>query len=313
MNNRERVRQQNRYTWRSVGSIELLIVFLLALYSFYGSDYQISTLKGLAYLVWCFIKWMLYLITGLVIIDIPSHLYLSFRLTGVPPLRTCYDMLKINRETKDKHLGPLWLFPPVTIILLFTYIFVDSNEYLLPFISVSLSLHVYQIVNAALPPTVLFLSTSDEDRTYLLTAIQFDLRPLSMVSLLEPRFDRELALSGVSAVGYGMRMADGVSWESVVLRLVDLTPIVVLDTRNATPHVIQEIHWLLSPDRIHKTWFIVEANPGHSELDNDTPEAVVRNNPKAKCINEEQLLETLKKLTQSRHTMPKPPAVRIEC
>jgi hypothetical protein len=51
-------------------------------------------------------------------------------------------------------------------------------------------------------------------------------------------------------------------WEHTVLLLIDYAPLIVIDLRQPSPNVLQEVRWLTEPSRISKTLFLYDEREG---------------------------------------------------
>ena len=123
------------------------------------------------------------------------------------------------------------------------------------------------LLNLSMPPAVLFLGESSEDRGNLIIEASNAINPLRLVHLLN------LSFSGLSYfsrenIEEGSLRTNSFEWRSVVYPLMDSAPIVVVDAREEpTGNVMTEIEHMLHPDRLHKAIFIVEDNGDSLALD----------------------------------------------
>ncbi|HJT78649.1 MAG TPA: hypothetical protein VJ739_15710 [Gemmataceae bacterium] len=81
-------------------------------------------------------------------------------------------------------------------------------------------------------------------------------RPYRVVYLLSD--DRSIKVYDREDFAYNnLRMPDAVDWRSVVHPLMGLAPIVAIDTRVASPAIVEEIRRIVEKDLLDKCVFIV--------------------------------------------------------
>lgn len=107
----------------------------------------------------------------------------------------------------------------------------------------------------AVPPTVLLLTPSGVAGSAMLMQLVQSLRPLRVVGLLRDH-TRELGFSRDEIRSGDLRTHER-RWRAVVRPLMDVVPIVVIDTRAATGPMVAEIGWMLLPERSGKAVFLV--------------------------------------------------------
>jgi hypothetical protein len=108
---------------------------------------------------------------------------------------------------------------------------------------------------SCLPPTVLFLTTSQSRQKALAVQMIHAFRPYRVVFLLSD----DLTVGVYDAEDFSqenLRTPDDVDWRHVVHPLIEIVPIVVIDTRDASPAVIEESIHMLAPERCRKAVFM---------------------------------------------------------
>jgi len=109
----------------------------------------------------------------------------------------------------------------------------------------------------ALPPAVLVLTGSNTQGFSLLNKVHRAIWPLRVVALLDYS----------TWAGYGqdnLRTNSPHVWRSIVHQLIDIAPIIIVDTRAQSASVEDESFVMLAPERVGKAAFI-------SELDGNCP------------------------------------------
>jgi hypothetical protein len=121
-----------------------------------------------------------------------------------------------------------------------------------PFIAVCFAL----LLRMLQPPVVLFLTSSSPHAARLLGNINRGLTPLRAVGLLDPLRIGFVQRFFIKADN--LRTSDPYVWKSLVCRLIDITPIVIIDTRGEAEPVCQETLLMLHPKRVRKALFITD-------------------------------------------------------
>jgi len=110
------------------------------------------------------------------------------------------------------------------------------------------------LVFMSVPPVVVLLGGSSPRRFLFQAQIAEALRPLRVVSSMDPMY----GWPGATDWGNIFRTRDSTNWQSSAFELIDITPIVVLDTRQDSLAVRTEaLHLLASSKRRRKTLFVV--------------------------------------------------------
>lgn len=109
------------------------------------------------------------------------------------------------------------------------------------------------------PPGILWLTTSSAKTVRLLAQIDRFFNSIGVVALLDTR--KATPFHRIMTLGANYRTISDEAWESVVYRLMDLVPVIVVDTREPTDGVVREINNLLTRDLVFKTLFL--GNPDH--------------------------------------------------
>lgn len=105
-----------------------------------------------------------------------------------------------------------------------------------------------------LPPGAIVLGSSSPGSVDLVVGITRLMHPYRVVSLIE---DRRLIRTPFAGKHDNLRTVKSASWRGAVHRLVEITPLVIVDTRFPTPNVCEEIKHMLDARRISKTLFVI--------------------------------------------------------
>jgi hypothetical protein len=166
-----------------------------------------------------------------------------------------------------------------------------------PFVAVCIGL----LLRTLQPPVVLFLTSSSPHAGRLLGQINRGLTPLRAVGLLDPHrvgFVQRLLLKQDN-----LRTRDPQVWKSLVCRLIDLTPIVIIDSRGEAEPVCQETLLMLHPKRVGKALFITADDGRCRSLEvhgiDPAKHALSR-------VTENELISQLRYWTQSAGHLPCP-------
>jgi hypothetical protein len=110
-------------------------------------------------------------------------------------------------------------------------------------------------LRSARPPCVLLLGASRPEVLRMHAVVARTVRPLRAVSLLDyektpAEAARTLPLRDC------LRTVDSDEWRKTVHDLSDMALVVVMDPRQVTAFVREELQWMLAPERIHKLIFV---------------------------------------------------------
>jgi hypothetical protein len=148
------------------------------------------------------------------------------------------------------------------------------------------------------PPTVLLLGASDSPATDLLRPVNQGISPLRAVGLLET--SRIYGWLGWGRLD-NLRNRNRYAWKSIIYRLIDFAPIVVIDTRGSSDPLAAEAFIMLSPERAHKAVFVHDPNSHDNLL---TFFGIVPTSHALHVVTAEELVPQLRKWTDSRHSLP---------
>ena len=137
------------------------------------------------------------------------------------------------------------------------------------FVRINLAIACGVLMIILLPPTAIVLASSSGESGRLLEAVARSFFPYRVVSLLD---GSRLAPTIWANKNDNLRTILGRTWRSTVHRLVDISPITIVDARSATPPVCEEIQYMLHPDRVGRAVFVINDDgsaPGLREVRSD--------------------------------------------
>lgn len=128
------------------------------------------------------------------------------------------------------------------------------------FIATAAAIIICSLILWLRPAGILILTGSRRDAGMLLELVAKRSMPHRAVALVEERATGP-KMFFVAQVD-NLRTAGGARWQSVVRQLIRQVNVVVADARVATPHVTEEISWLLEPDIASKSLLVT--TPDHT-------------------------------------------------
>ncbi len=117
-----------------------------------------------------------------------------------------------------------------------------------------------------LPPTAIVLASSSTESGRVLEVVARQFFPLRVVSLLD---GSRLGSTIWASKHDNLRTILGHTWRSTVHRLVDISPMIIVDARFTTPPVCEEIEYMLHPGRAGRAVFVTNDDgraPGLQEV-----------------------------------------------
>lgn len=189
--------------------------------------------------------------------------YVGFR--GWPGMPEIRQVVKI-RMLKDKSSPVLIFIPGIAgMAFLIAVIFSDMTWMRMVYWFVVCSFLIYMTFSWFVPPLLLFLSTSEENKLIMQARINRTLLT-PVASLLDSKVPLRNKISFFDSTNI-YRTYDGSRWKESVLILMQLCPVIVMDTRNVTGPVLDEAKMIFDNGFEQKTLFIVGENREHPVLD----------------------------------------------
>ena len=201
--------------------------------------------------------------------------YKTIRAYGRVPIAVIGQMLSFAWKTPK---GLILLVTAVAAALFAFNYLVRDVPYPIPLVVYALCVTFNNVSWNCVPPTVLFLTTSSWENAWYMMRLKGAVFPLRIVALLDP--ERVAPFLSTLFSMDNLRTVDGSVWRSVVHPLMDLVPVVVLDTRVPSPGVVHEVERVLAePRRLAKTVFMTGPKGESPALD----KASIPASPEALC------------------------------
>lgn len=244
---------------------------------------------------------LLYIYSAIVMLWIIYLLRRTIRLFNHVPFVEMKQMLRFASRTRNIYFIYLAILGSgLTILIVWMGSFFDIPLYPPSLVIAILITSLFTFVKIGQPPAVVLLTSSSPDSAYLLERINLVISPLKAIALLE--YARLHPLQRFDSYN-NLRVTNPQVWKSLVHQLLEITLIVVIDTRGKGPGLVEEIFIMLAPERVRKAVFI-------SEPDGSCPAlATYGINPRKhalKVCTEKSLLPLLVKMTESPHRLPWP-------
>jgi hypothetical protein len=163
---------------------------------------------------------------------------------------------------------------------------------------------LFLVTRSLQPPVALFLAGSSPGAADLLMTINSVLWPLRCVALLDPA---RMHFMQRNALGDNLRTSDPQLWKSIVHRLIETTPIMVVDARGEHGGVMQETFIVLAPEYAARTAFITTSDRRAPALE---AHGVHPLRHALTCVTEDELIPLLWDWTRSPRSLPQPMEVR---
>jgi hypothetical protein len=167
---------------------------------------------------------------------------------------------------------------------------------------------VFHPLLGLVPPVVLFLGSSDYAGFLTMKRLQQlgAFQVLSLIDQASPDVSRQYVAhyGGLgpdpTAPRFDSLRTRTKWWKPTVRELMETTPILVLDTRTATPAVVGELGWALTPSLYDKTLFLVGDNGAAPAFDAALPPWTDRRILQKQIVTEQTMSERIRERTRSR-------------
>jgi hypothetical protein len=226
-------------------------------------------------------------------------------LFGGLPLGATWQMLRFLRYSRNLYSETL---SSMVVVISVICIWLPQRSNLpRPMIAVLLAMvaqSFFLLFKSLQPPAALFLTSSSPYAADLLVQINIALSPLRCVALLNPK---RMHFMQRNALGDNLRTKNPHIWKSIIYRLIEMTPIIILDTRGESAPVMQEAFIMLAPERARKAVFITDENGRAPALE---AHGIKPADYALTCVTEEELIPLLRDWTQSAYSLPQPISLR---
>lgn len=246
----------------------------------------LSTISYLPYYFWNrglswdeggVVSWIVSLISGILMLAIYytgfifafiiiDSIVQYFKYWGLPDQKKIKKICRL-RFLSDRFNGYMCVIVLPLFVLLVPAcgLALSAKPSIMGFIFVISLLSLYVIINFFVPPALLFLSTSRENKMILQAKLnRTSVRPIA--SLLNKNDPVVQKISSFDSTNI-FRTIDGNRWTESVEALMQICPVLVMDTRDITDPVLLEANILFSNGLDHKTLFVVREDGAHPVLD----------------------------------------------
>jgi hypothetical protein len=217
------------------------------------------------------------------------------------PLGASWQLLRLMRHSRRIYwellaslLGIFW-----TLLVWFVFRAIWPRPMIAVFVLI-LTQSILVLFKSLQPPVALFLAGSSQYAADLLVQINIAVSPLRCVAFLDPK---RMHFLQRNAMGENLRTKDPQLWKSIVYRLVEMTPIVVLDTRGESKGILQEAFIMIDPRRASKAVFITDNNGRAPALE---AHGIHPANHALTCVTEDELIPLLRDRSESPVSTPQP-------
>ena len=254
---------------------------------------------------WLILWYLVWGIAALFLIMTISIWIATLRTLGLSSLRHCIRMLRLSSQAPAIRELFIVLLMPV-VALLIGKVYGPAAWYV-----ETLPVHGFVLMGFLcftlflVPPTMLVFSTSTDERLRWVLALKAFTGGRRVISLLDagymtlkPRVNdiwqflsrRSMALTDV------LRMSEASNWQAVVKELIEVTPLVVIDTRVYTRALLFEAATMLSPQYAHKAIFVSEEDGTCPVLEQLFAERALPSNLRVCIVKEDELGQMVRRL-----------------
>jgi len=215
------------------------------------------------------------------------------------PLGASWQLLRLMRHSRRIYwellVSLLGIFGTLLIWSAFRSIWPRS---MIAFFICLLTQGIFVLFKSLQPPIALFLAGSSQYAADLLVQINIAVSPLRCVALLDPQ---KMHFLQRNAMGENLRAKDPQLWKSIVYRLIEMTPIVILDTRSKSESILQEAFMMLDPRRAPKGVFITDDDGRAPALE---AHGIHPADHALTCVTEDELIPLLRDRSDSPVVLP---------
>ncbi|HEY0377990.1 MAG TPA: hypothetical protein VGC87_13810 [Pyrinomonadaceae bacterium] len=264
---------------------------------------------------WSVLRYFVWGLAALHLIMAVSIWGVTLRTLGPSSLRYCPRVLRLSfRASPIREVLSVILLPIVAILLLRTQGIGDQFFAALP-LNALLLVGLLYFTLLLVPPTVLvFSSSTDEQLRWALSLKKFagGRRVISLLDTgymkVKPNAGDVLATVSRRSISLAdvLRTSDADDWQSGVKELIEMSPIVVVDTRVCTQAVLFEASTMLTPEHAYKAIFVSDEDGACPVLERLLDEGGVAPSCPVSVVTENELGEVLRSLVTSGNTLPKP-------
>jgi hypothetical protein len=265
-----------------------------------------------------FLSVLWYLVWGLAVLYVVMTVGIwgaTIRTLGLSSIRSCPRMLRLSlRASPIRELSLALLLPLIAIPLISAHWTGRWYIEVLP-LNAFLLIAVLCFTLFLVPPTTLVFSSSTDRQLRWAMALKRFSGGRRVVSLLETGYMTikpsisdawSIMMRRSTSLTDVLRVSDTNSWQTGVRELIELTPIVVVDTRVCTQALLFEASAMLTPEYVHKAIFVTEDDGACPVLERLLDEGRVSPDRLATIISQDELGPLLQRLIKSKEALPKP-------
>lgn len=264
---------------------------------------------------WLLVSWLAWGLAALYLIMTISIWAGTLRTLGPSSLRHCLRVLRLSfRAPPIREATAVFLLPLVVMLLLRAQGIGGETVAALPLNALLLMVLMWFTLLLVPPTALVFSSSTDRQLRWALSLKRFT-RGRRVISLLDTGYmavkrsagdvwsiasRRSMSLTDV------LRTSDTDDWQAGVKELIEMTPIVVVDTRVCTQALLFEASTALAPPYASKAIFVSDDDGACPVLERLLDEGGVSPNCSVCVVTENGLGQLLQRLVTSRSTLPKP-------
>jgi hypothetical protein len=265
--------------------------------------------------VWGALWWLAWVIAALHFIMTVGVWAATLRTLGVSSLRVCPRILRLSlHATPVREVAVAALLPLAASSL--AGLFGIGREFIaeLPVGAVMLIALLY-FTRLLVPPVALvFASSTDEQLRWALGLKKFT-AGRRVISLLDTSYMAvrptagDLAATTLRRSGSltdVLRVSDSANWRDGARELIDISPIVIIDTRVCTEALLFEASSVLAPRHAHKAVFVSDDNGACPVLERLLDEGRLPPGRAVNAVTEGELGQLLRRLVASSRALPRP-------
>ena len=253
------------------------------------------------------VEGVIYLAVIVIITNAMRQWRATLKLLGVPPLYILKQNYLISKKSKKfgKVKMSFWEVIGMGILFLLLYLISDFRAIIVGCVTI-ITYSILPYLCFALPTTILFLGVSNERNIALQAMIRDQLgQRLRVVSLLDVENYYRPFTGYRSVIGSDCLRTEDNNWKEVFKYYAKIVPIIVVDGREYSKIVKEELHHILSKEYEHKTIFITELS-GKTEFENSANiDTKVWDNTRLKKVPERTMFALIFELTRSTNDLPR--------
>jgi hypothetical protein len=239
----------------------------------------------------------------------------TLRTLGLSSIRRCPRLARLAfRASPIRELSGVLLLPLVAIPLIKAQGI--GGQYVATFpLNALLLIALLCFTLFLVPPTTLVFSSSTDKQLRWALSLKRFIGGRRVISLLDTGYMTiKPSVSGIWSIMLRrsgsltdvLRMSDTDNWQAGVIELIEISPIVIVDTRVCTQALMFEASTVLTPQYAYKAIFVSDENGACPVLERLLDEGKVSSDHLVSVVKEDALGPLLQRLVTSRDALPKP-------